>query len=174
MSLRRRRIGQSLSEFALVIPMVVMLGTGISTYWLAYQHQAAYATAAFGIGEWISRSGAYTAAMESVTVEAIDSAFGVGSVNAVLYIEAIEPSGTRHTIGTIPPTQITTEGGGDPVLPVARGWDETGELSGLPPGTRLHVAIWTYRRLSVPFLPIPGDWRVATSIAEFRVIGGSQ
>jgi hypothetical protein len=173
-ALRRRRLGQALSEFALVIPLVVMLGTGISTYWLAYQHQAAYATAAFSMGEWISRSGAYTAAMQEATVGSIDSAFGVGSGNAVLYIEAIAPDGTTFTIGTPPPAQIDGSNSGDPVLPPARGWDETSELTALPPGTRLHVAIWTYRRLTVPFVPIPGDWRVATSIAEFRVIGGSQ
>ena len=173
-ALRRRRLGQALSEFALVIPLVVMLGTGISTYWLAYQHQAAYATAAFSMGEWISRSGAYTVAMQEATVGSIDSAFGVGSGNAVLYIEAIEPDGTTFTIGTPPPAQLDASNNGDPVLPPDRGWDETSELTALPPGTRLHVAIWTYRRLTVPFVPIPGDWRVATSIAEFRVIGGSQ
>jgi hypothetical protein len=166
---RLRRRGQAVAELVIILPVMVVLIFAISTYWLAYQHQATYARAAASIAEMTSRAGGISPEMITEIRTQIDDAFGVQVEGVVLHVTAIEPNGTRLAVGDTPLAPV-----GDPPPAVFDdGWGTAAaQITALPAGTEVFVVIWSHERLHTPLID-PGDaWKTIAAQAAYRVLRG--
>jgi hypothetical protein len=155
--------GQSLIEFALVLPVAIYIFFGIYTFWLSFQQQQTYTVAAQTLAEWVGRSGEYDGdAMRTTIQSMLDDAVGVDSADTFLFIHVTEPDNSQHEIGT--PVPAAGDIADPPDVPVDNGWASALEEIAL--GSTIRLDIWSYHRLNVPLLPF-GQWIAPAGHAAF-------
>jgi hypothetical protein len=159
----RRRRGQSLIEFALVLPVLIYIFFGIHTFWLMFQRQQVYSVGAQALAEWVGRSGEYdgTAMRDAIRTQ-LDDALGVDSADTFLFIHITEPDNTQYSIGT--PVPATVDISDPPIWPIDTGWDST--LAAVPHGSTIRLDIWSFHQLAVPLLPL-SQWTAPAGHAVF-------
>ena len=167
----RRARGQSLVEFALTFPLLVIMLFIIFIGWILFQQQSVYLDSARTVAEEVARQGQYTTAMSQAINQQLNNTNGVNSSNVYLFMVAVAPDGTINQCGT----QAPTSPGNNATAPAVDGWTSCLTVmtsANLPVGSRVEVDVWGYQLTEVPFLPITGMTTPTGHAVSYVLFGG--
>ena len=142
------RRAQALIEAVAFLPVLILLVGALAYSWIGFSRQAAYASTANTLAEWVGRTGVMTAAMSSTMLSDLEANFGIGSGDVALYIRVSDGSGAQVcSLGSAPDNP---EDGVMPASP-SLGWSSRigPTTQGLPTGYQVSVTLWGYS--SLPF-----------------------
>jgi hypothetical protein len=143
------RRAQALIEAVAFLPVLILLVGALAYSWIGFSRQAAYASTANTLAEWVGRTGVMTAAMSSTMLSDLEANFGIGAGDVALYIRVSDESGAQVcSLGSAPDNPE------DGVMPASLGWSSrvgTPQPSptslGLPAGYQVSVTLWGYSGL---------------------------
>lgn len=144
-----RRRAQALIEAVAFLPVLILLVGALAYSWIGFSRQAAYASTANTLAEWVGRTGVMTAAMSSTMLSDLEANFGIGPDDVALYIRVSDESGAQAcSLGAAPDNPE------DGVMPALLGWSSRVGTPqplptslGLPAGYQVSVTIWGYSGL---------------------------
>ena len=140
--------GQSTVELALIAPVLLAFVLGIASFWVNYQRDATYTSAAQTLAEAIARSGHYSPDQGAVIQTILDQAIGVSSSDSYLSVVVLDgPGGSViDSVGSGVPE------GGPAGSPGDTGWD--GSINNVLEGYFIQVDIWGYHSIGAPQLGV--------------------
>lgn len=174
-SMRRRHAvpGQALIEFAIGLPVLLLLIFGIFTFMSAFAKQSAATQSAQTLAEWISRTGTYDAPKRLATLEQLNSTPLAGSEGVFLHIVVTEPydpaNGLAYTGAALEIGEAPGTGG---VAPADTGWDHIDEVNAAT-GAVIAVSVWSYLTIDIPFLGSTTLVTPSGHAVSYTIRGGS-
>lgn len=138
------RRAQALIEAVAFLPVLILLVGALAYSWIGFSRQAAYASAANTLAEWVGRTGVMTATMSSTMLSDLQANFGIGPDDVALYLRISDESGAQVcSLGSAPDSPE------DGVMPVSLGWSSRigPTTQGLPAGYQVSVTLWGYSGL---------------------------
>jgi hypothetical protein len=146
-----RARGQSLLEFAIVMPLILMLVFGAFALIARSQKALVYTKESQTLVEWVARTGVYDATKGAAIKADLSANPFVGSSDAYLHIVVSTPAHKGDAIG-LPDATVREFGqapGTGPLVPSAT-WD--GTIGNIPTGSAVAVEIWSYYNVTIPYL----------------------
>ena len=145
------RRAQALIVAVAFLPVLILLVGALAYSWIGFSRQAAYASTANTLAEWVGRTGVMTEAMSSTMLSDLEANFGIGPGDVALYIRVSDASGSLVcSLGSAPDNPE------DGVMPASLGWSShvgtpqpSPTSAGLPTGYQVSVTLWGYS--SLPF-----------------------
>ena len=139
--------GQSIVEFALMLPIFLFMVFGVWNFYSYYSSIDNYQNAAGTLSEWIGRTDCYSPGMGATIQSTLPS-----NVYVYVVFETIipgSPTVTGGSSGTAPPT---TPPGTGWTAPADTGWTPSSDMcavggisSGTSNATQVRVEIWSYQ-----------------------------
>ena len=124
---------------------------GIMSFWVNYQKEATYTSAAQTLVEWIARTGQYRTAMGTEIQTMLDDAIAVGSSDAYLSIAVLDRTCTSST-GAGSGSTVPAHGPVD--VPPSSGWGDEIAQGDITAGDCIQVDIWSYYTIGAASLGV--------------------